>query len=183
MPKATMKVLDIWKEELELCWFHLTMVEDTSVGHRQPECFKKTIKNHAEIDLYLFSFRILQPKLLQDCLDNKTCRLKKCCWTKVAAPREHKIFRVNSPCFLGCVSGQVRQVSMPSSFFNSQGQIKGTSFFKETTWQHLYQHLLPNFEETDVICWCDLNQVAPQMEVHVMMELNDKNFASVEEHL
>lgn len=62
MPKATMKVLDIWKEELELCWFHLTMVEDTSVGHRQPECFKKTIKTHAEIHLYLFSFQILQPK-------------------------------------------------------------------------------------------------------------------------
>ena len=45
MPKATMKVLDIWKEELELCWFHLTMVEDISVGHHQPYCFFETIKS------------------------------------------------------------------------------------------------------------------------------------------
>ena len=129
MPKATMKVLDIWKEELELCWFHLTMVADTSVGHRQPECFKKTIKNHAKKLTCTFFPSGSYNRNLQDCLDNKTRRLKKCCWTKVAAPREHKIFRVNSPCFLGSVSGQVRQVSMPSSFFNSQGQIKGTSFF------------------------------------------------------
>lgn len=67
--------------------------------------------------------------------------------------------------------------------FQFTGTNKRYFFFLETTWRHLYQHLLPTFEETDAICWCDLNQVAPQMEVHVMMELNDKNFASVGEHL